>query len=58
MEETRQTKDEIRSNMEKALAALSDKEIKDKTQRIEKRLFEFANFLEANILGKTSYPFR
>ena len=50
MEETRQTKDEIRSNMEKALAALSDKEIKDKTQRIEKRLFEFANFLEANIV--------
>ena len=50
MEENRQTKDEIRGNVEKALAALSDKEIKDKTQRIEKRLFEFANFLEANIV--------
>ena len=49
MEEIRQTKDEIRGNVEKALAALSDKEIKDKAQRIEKRLFEFANFLEANI---------
>ena len=45
MEEIRQTKDDIRGNVEKALAALSDKEIKDKTQRVEKRLFEFANFL-------------
>jgi 5-formyltetrahydrofolate cyclo-ligase len=50
MEEIRQTKDEIRGNVENALAALSDKEIQDKTQRIEKRLFEFANFLEANIV--------
>ncbi|MBU0768324.1 MAG: 5-formyltetrahydrofolate cyclo-ligase, partial [Proteobacteria bacterium] len=50
MEEIRQTKDDIRGNVEKALAAISDKEIKDKTQRIEKRLFEFANFLEANIV--------
>jgi 5-formyltetrahydrofolate cyclo-ligase len=50
MEEIRKTKDEIRGNVEKALAALSDKEIKDKTLRIEKRLFEFANFLEANIV--------
>ena len=50
MEEIRQTKDEIRGTIEKALAALSDKEIKDKTHRIEKRLFEFANFLEANIV--------
>jgi 5-formyltetrahydrofolate cyclo-ligase len=50
MEEIRHTKDDIRGNVEKTLAALSDKEIKDKTQRIEKRLFEFANFLEANIV--------
>ncbi len=50
MEELRKTKDEHRGDIEKALAALSDKEIKDKTQRIEKRLFEFANFLEANIV--------
>ena len=50
MEEIRKTKDEIRGNVEKALAALSDKEIKNKTLRIEKRLFEFANFLEANIV--------
>jgi len=50
MEEIRQTKDEIRGSIEKSLAELSDKEIKDKTHRIEKRLFEFANFLEANIV--------
>jgi 5-formyltetrahydrofolate cyclo-ligase len=50
MEEIRQTKDDIRRNIEEALASLSDKEIKAKTQRIEKRLFEFANFLEANIV--------
>ena len=50
MEEIRKTKDEIRGNVEKVLAALSNKEIKDKTHRIEKRLFEFANFLEANIV--------
>lgn len=50
MEEIRQTKDEIRGNIERTLAALSDKEVKDKTQRIEKRLFDFANFLEANIV--------
>ena len=50
MEEIRPTKDDIRRNIEEALASLSDKEIKDKTQRIEKRLFEFANFLEANIV--------
>jgi 5-formyltetrahydrofolate cyclo-ligase len=50
MEEIRQTKDDIRRNIEEALASLSDKEIKAKTQRIEKRLFEFANFLESNIV--------
>lgn len=50
MEEIRQTKDEIRSNIAKALAKLTDREIKDKTNRIEKRLFEFANFLESNIV--------
>jgi 5-formyltetrahydrofolate cyclo-ligase len=49
MEEIRETKDEIRSNIAKTLAALSDKEIAEKITRIENRLFEFANFLEANI---------
>jgi 5-formyltetrahydrofolate cyclo-ligase len=50
MEETRQTKDEIRRSISNALAALSEKDIRQKTQKIEKRLFEFANFLEANIV--------
>jgi 5-formyltetrahydrofolate cyclo-ligase len=50
MEETRQTKDEIRRSISKALAAISEKEIRQKTQKIDKRLFEFANFLEANIV--------
>jgi 5-formyltetrahydrofolate cyclo-ligase len=50
MEEIRQTKDDIRCDIEKALATLSEKEIKDKTRKIEKRLFEFANFLESNIV--------
>ena len=50
MEEIRQTKDDVRHYIENALAALSDEEIKDKTRKIEKRLFEFANFLESNIV--------
>lgn len=50
MEEIRETKDEIRSNIAKALAALSAKELEAKTIKIENRLFEFANFLEANIV--------
>ena len=50
MEEIRETKDEIRNNIAKTLAVLSDREIEEKTTRIENRLFEFANFLEANIV--------
>ena len=50
MEESRQTKGEIRSNIAKALAELTERKIKENTDRIEKRLFEFANFLEANIV--------
>jgi len=50
MEDIRRTKGEIRSNIAKALAELSDRELKDKTDKIEKRLFEFANFLESNII--------
>jgi len=50
MEEIRETKDEIRSNIVKTLSALSDSEIEEKIIRIENRLFEFANFLEANIV--------
>jgi len=50
MEEIRETKDEIRNKIAKTLAALSDSEIEEKITRIENRLFEFANFLEANIV--------
>lgn len=50
MEEIRETKDEIRNKIAKTLAALSDSEIEEKITRIESRLFEFANFLEANIV--------
>ncbi len=50
MEELRETKDEIRSNIAKTLSALADSEIEEKATRIENRLFEFANLLEANIV--------
>ncbi|UCD32703.1 MAG: 5-formyltetrahydrofolate cyclo-ligase [Desulfobacterales bacterium] len=49
MEEIRETKDEIRDNIAKALDELSAGEVAEKTKKIEDRLFEFANFLEANI---------
>jgi len=50
MEEIRETKDEIRNRIAKTLAALSVSKIEEKIARIENRLFEFANFLEANIV--------
>jgi 5-formyltetrahydrofolate cyclo-ligase len=50
MEEIRETKEEIRNKIAKTLAALTDSEVEEKTKRVENRLFEFANFLEANIV--------
>lgn len=50
MEDLRETKHEIRDNTAKALATLSESEVKEKTEKIENRLFGFANFLEANIV--------
>lgn len=50
MEEIRETKDEIRDAIAKRLAALSAGEVEEKVRAIDKRLFEFANFLEANIV--------
>jgi len=50
MEEIRETKDEIRNKIAKTLAELTESEIKEKTRKIEARLFEFANFLESNIV--------
>ncbi len=50
MDEIRETKDEIRDKIAKTLAPLTESEVEEKTRRIENRLFEFANFLEANIV--------
>lgn len=50
MEEIRETKDDIRSKIAKRLGELSDGEIEEKTTKIRNRLFEFANFLESNIV--------
>ena len=49
MEESQNTKHEIRNDMARAIGAFSKAEIEEKTSRIETRLFEFANFLESNI---------
>ena len=50
MEEIQETKEEIRKEIATRLEALSDSEVENKTQGIENRLFEFANFLESNIV--------
>jgi len=47
MEEIRGKKVEIRNNISKIFSKLSANNISVKTQGIEKRLFEFANFAEA-----------
>jgi 5-formyltetrahydrofolate cyclo-ligase len=49
MEEIQITKSQIRSDIAKTLATLSEKEIVAKTKAIENKLFEFANFLESKI---------
>ena len=49
MEEIQNTKHEIRNDVANAIDAFSKEEIEKKANRIEARLFEFANFLESNI---------
>ena len=49
MEEIQVTKSQIRTDVADALAALSEKDVAEKTSAIEKRLFDFANFLEAKV---------
>ena len=49
MEEIQVTKSQIRTDIADALAAVSEKEIAEKTSAIEKRLFDFANFLESKV---------
>ncbi len=50
MDEMRATKEEIRNDIAKRLATLADSAVEAKARQIENRLFEFANFLEANIV--------
>jgi 5-formyltetrahydrofolate cyclo-ligase len=50
MEETREKKKEIRALMANRIAALPPETLSTKTKAIEKRLFEFANYLEARIV--------
>lgn len=47
MEEIRGKKVEIRNNISKIFSKLSANNISEKTRGIEKRLFDFANFIEA-----------
>jgi len=49
MEGIQDKKIEIRNETEKKIEALADSELTKKYQHIEKRLFEFANFLESKI---------
>ncbi|MDD2389657.1 MAG: 5-formyltetrahydrofolate cyclo-ligase [Desulfobacterales bacterium] len=50
MDEIREKKQNLRDEVAKKLDALSEKELIEKTSQVEKRLLEFANFLEANIV--------
>ena len=50
MDEARETKQSIREKISAALKAMPADEFQLKTEAIRKRLFEFANFLEANIV--------
>lgn len=49
MEEIQASKHEIRKEIAAALKAMPDKELSKKTDQIKRRLFGFANFLEAKI---------
>ena len=50
MEELKETKDDIRNSVAKTLAVMYTNEADEKTNRIENRIFEFANFLESSIV--------
>lgn len=50
MDAIRATKEEIRYDIAKRLAILADSAVEAKARQIENRLFNFANFLEANIV--------
>jgi 5-formyltetrahydrofolate cyclo-ligase len=50
MEEIREKKQELRSEMARKLSAIAQDQLAAKTKAIENRLFEFANFLESRIV--------
>lgn len=50
MEEIKETKAELRAAIHTELKGLAENEIAEKTEAIENRLFEFANFLESKIV--------
>lgn len=49
MDDILELKNEIRKEVANKLAPISKKVLTEKNQRVAKRLFEFANFLESNI---------
>lgn len=49
MDDLKQTKSKIRKDIITTLESLSENEIALKTHKIENRLYDFANFVEANI---------
>ena len=49
MDEIREKKRKIRDDMARLIQEMSEDEIAEKTQLIEERLFEFANFMESRI---------
>jgi len=50
MEEIKAQKAELRSEIINKLASISESDLTEKTSKIEDHLFDFANFLEANIV--------
>jgi len=50
MEELQKTKQEIRKDIANILDSYSKEILEEKTKKIENKLFDFANFLEANIV--------
>lgn len=50
MEEVHKSKDEIRAETAAKIEGLSAEAVQEKTRRIESRVFEFANYLEARVV--------
>ena len=50
MDDVQETKQEVRAAMIGRIEDLSEKEFSDLTGKVEERLFDFANFLEARII--------